>query len=97
MRRRRVLITNNVLHMQDAGPSPEHHTLHYCKQKSSALQSEESKKKEGSNNLQHPAQARSRTYTGTTKHHNPASRKGMPYNPKEVEMKEGSNNLQPLA
>jgi hypothetical protein len=53
--------------------------------------------KEGSSNLQHPAQARRRTYTGTSKHYNPASRKVMPYNPKEVEKKEGSNNLQHLA
>jgi len=40
MRRRKVLITYNALHKQDAGPTPEHQTLHYCKQKSSALQPE---------------------------------------------------------
>jgi hypothetical protein len=44
VKRRKVLITNNILHKQGAGPTPEYR-----------------------------------------KHRNPANRKEMPYNPKEVE------------
>jgi hypothetical protein len=66
VRRRKVLITYNILHKQDAGPSPEHQTLQSPEEEGSALQPEGSRKKEGSNNLQHPAQARRRTHTGTS-------------------------------
>ena len=45
VRRRKVLITYNILHKQDAGLTPELQTPNNCEQKLDALQSEESRRR----------------------------------------------------
>jgi hypothetical protein len=86
VRRRKVLITNNILHKQDAGLTPELQTPNNCEQKVDDLQSEESRRRKVliTYNILH------KQGTGLTpefqKHNNPANRKVMLYNPKEVEI-----------